>query len=154
MSTDFGNPDFGAPPPAAPRPGKNNTLAVVALVCGILSMLFGLCCPLIGLPLSIAAIVCGGMAMSQIKRTGEGGRGMAIAGLATGALGVILTIANMALGVALNLDQFRQMQNPGANQPAEDAAPQEPASDLGAPESEAPEPEAGSTTGDGTADTP
>jgi hypothetical protein len=56
--------------PAAPT----NTLAILALV-------FGFVFP-------IAGIVCGHIARSQIKRTGESGDGLAVAGLI---LGYVLT---------------------------------------------------------------
>jgi hypothetical protein len=42
---------------------------------------------------SIAAIVCGHIARSQIKRTGEQGAGMALAGLILGYLGVAVVVA-------------------------------------------------------------
>jgi O-antigen/teichoic acid export membrane protein len=41
---------------------------------------------------SIAAIVCGHIARSQIKRTGEQGAGMALAGLIIGYLGVAVVV--------------------------------------------------------------
>lgn len=39
---------------------------------------------------SIGAVVCGHIALSQIKRTGEKGRGFAIAALILGYLGIVL----------------------------------------------------------------
>lgn len=53
--------------PYAPR---TNTLAIVSLVTGF-------CC-------SIAAVITGHIALGQIRRTGEGGRGLAITGLVLG----------------------------------------------------------------------
>ena len=58
------------PPPAyatAPAAGKTNTLAIVALILGIVVPLGG--------------IIVGPIALGQIKRTGESGRGLAIAGI-------------------------------------------------------------------------
>src|ERR1700712_1380993 len=63
-------------PPAAPvyQPvplgQKTNTLAIVALILGIV--------------VPIGGIICGPIALGQIKRTGEGGRGLAMAGLIPG----------------------------------------------------------------------
>ena len=81
--------------PAAVAPvAKANGLAVASLVCGLAQFLVG---PVATLP----AILFGHMARSQIKRTGEEGAGMALAGLVLGwgsvALGIILTFAVMAV---------------------------------------------------------
>jgi len=57
---------------------KWNVLAIISLV----SAFF----------VSLAAVICGHIALSQIKKTGEKGRGLAIAGLVLGYLGLIGTI--------------------------------------------------------------
>jgi uncharacterized membrane protein len=79
-------PAYGAAP-AAPAPytsqgyanpageDKYNVLAIISLV----SAFF----------VSLAAVICGHIALSQIKKTGEKGRGLAIAGLVLGYLGII-----------------------------------------------------------------
>jgi Domain of unknown function (DUF4190) len=62
----------------------NNTLAVVSLVAGILSF-FGHIVPFLGgFTLALIAIIAGHVARNQIKRTGEGGSGFAIAGMVIG----------------------------------------------------------------------
>jgi hypothetical protein len=67
-----------------------NGLAIASLACGIAQFVFG---PLATIP----AIVLGHMARRQIKRTGEQGAGLALAGLILGwaavILGVLLLIA-------------------------------------------------------------
>src|SRR3954469_16996948 len=61
---------YGAPAYAyAPGP-RTNTLAIVGLVLSFV--------------VSIAGVICSHIALSQIKRTGEAGRGLAIAGLIVG----------------------------------------------------------------------
>lgn len=80
---------YGSPHPygfALPQP-RMNTLAIVSLcasgsivVLVVLMFIF----PAIGLLPSLAGIVTGHIALSQIKRTGERGRGLAITGLAVG----------------------------------------------------------------------
>ena len=62
----------------------NNTLAVVSLVCGILCLCTGLT--------AIPAVICGHMALGQIKRSGGvmRGHGMAVAGLVLGYLEIAL----------------------------------------------------------------
>jgi len=84
------SPDSATPPPAPPAappaqpvypaygqpaaPGyyapPTNTLAILALVLSFV--------------VSLGGIICGHIALSQIKRTGEGGRGLALAGLIIG----------------------------------------------------------------------
>ena len=62
----------------------NNTLAVVSLVAGILSF-FGHIVPFVGgFTLALVAIIAGHVARRQIKQTGEGGSGIAIAGMIIG----------------------------------------------------------------------
>ena len=62
-----------------------NGLAIAALVCGIAAFATGITC--------IPAIICGHLARREIRRTGEQGDGMAIAGLVCGYVGGILSIA-------------------------------------------------------------
>ena len=84
------------PPPVAPSPyyaqtapigPKTNTLSIVALILGFVVPLGG--------------IITGHIALGQIKRTGEAGHGMALAGTILGYVftvgGIILTIAYIAI---------------------------------------------------------
>ncbi|HSR23711.1 MAG TPA: DUF4190 domain-containing protein [Candidatus Eisenbacteria bacterium] len=84
-------------PPQQPAPyavaRPTNTLAVVSLVTGIASYFV---VPVIG---AIAAVVTGHMARGQIRRTGEGGSGLALAGLILGY--VHLALAVIGIGVIL-----------------------------------------------------
>lgn len=41
---------------------------------------------------SVAAVICGHIALNQIKRTGEGGRGLALAGVIVGYVGIGLPL--------------------------------------------------------------
>lgn len=68
--------------PMGPAGPPTNGTATAALVLGVAGIAT---CGLTSIP----AIFCGHIAQSQIKRTGEGGSGMAVAGLA---LGYVLTI--------------------------------------------------------------
>lgn len=69
------------------NPSPNQTLAVVSLGLGIGSMTVGWCCSL-GLLLSPAALITGFLALSYIRKDEKayGGRGFAIAGIATGSV--------------------------------------------------------------------
>lgn len=74
---------------------KTNGLAIASLACGLAQFAFG---PLATIP----AIVCGHMARSQIKRTGEQGAGLALAGFTLGRTAVILGILLIVLGLAIS----------------------------------------------------
>lgn len=72
------------PPPAAPEPTpyasaaagpKTNTMAIISLVLAFF--------------ISLGAVITGHIALGQIKRTGEGGRGLAMAGLILGYIGLV-----------------------------------------------------------------
>ena len=73
---------------------RTNGLAIASLACGLAQFAFG---PLATIP----AIVLGHMARSQIRRTGEQGDGLALAGLVLGWGAVILGIVLIAVGLAL-----------------------------------------------------
>lgn len=84
--------DLPAVQPLAPP--RTNALAIAALSCGVAQFLgFWL----LG---TIPAVVCGHMARRQIRRTGEQGDGMALAGLILGWVGVALTVI-VGVGFAL-----------------------------------------------------
>ena len=74
---------------------KTNGLAMASLACGLAQFAFG---PLATIP----AIVLGHMARSQIKRTGERGAGLALAGLMLGWAMVILGIVVIVVGLAVS----------------------------------------------------
>ncbi|HEU4755958.1 MAG TPA: DUF4190 domain-containing protein [Agromyces sp.] len=75
-----GAPAYNATTPSygAPAGQKTNVLAIVSLV----SSFF----------ISIVGIITGHIALSQIKKTGEQGRGLAIAGLIIGYIGLVVGI--------------------------------------------------------------
>jgi hypothetical protein len=78
-----------------PAAAKTNGLAMASLACGLAQFAFG---PLATIP----AIVFGHVARHQIKRTGEQGAGLALAGLILGWAAVILGILLRILGVAMS----------------------------------------------------
>jgi hypothetical protein len=92
----------GRPSAPAPLP-RTNPLAITSLVCGIAQIMFG---PLATIP----AIVCGHIGRSQIRRTGESGAGMALAGLVLGWLGLVFGVLLIAGFVALAVSASRSGQ--------------------------------------------
>lgn len=95
----------GAPAPGAPAPypaypyapGRTSGLAIASLVLGIVWVFW------IG---SILAVVFGHVALSQIKRSmgAVGGRGLAVAGLVLGYLGVAMLALFIVAAIALDPD--------------------------------------------------
>ena len=81
---------FRAP---APVVTGTSSLAVAALVCGIAEFFT------LGLT-AIPAVILGHMARGQIRRTGEQGSGLALAGLILGWVAIILFVLVVALGAA------------------------------------------------------
>jgi hypothetical protein len=82
-------------PPVAVYQPPTNGLAVASLVFGIISWFM---CPLVG---GIVAIITGHVARSQIRRTGESGSGMAMAGLVLGYIHIAVTVVTFFIVVAV-----------------------------------------------------
>lgn len=71
---------------------KTNVLAIVSMIASIVGFVWIL--PFIG---SLAGIIMGHISLSQIKRTGDKGRGMALAGVIVGYVGLALVILGTIL---------------------------------------------------------
>ena len=97
---------YGGPPP---YPGpydpyqvyqagsyRTNGLAIASLITSIAGIPLSFLCYL-GLPLAIAGIVLGIVSLSQVNRTPQQGRGLAIAGIAIGSITVTLLLASIAV---------------------------------------------------------
>ena len=80
----------GAYPPYGPPARGTNGFAIASLVCSIVACGVG----------SVLGIVFGHIARRQIRRTGEGGNGLAIVGMVVGYVGVA-ALATMILAVAV-----------------------------------------------------
>ena len=78
-------------------PEDKATLAIVSLCTGIGSILMSCCCGFLGLPLSIAAIITGVLC----KKNNKPGQGMALAGIITGAVGVVTFLISVFFNAAV-----------------------------------------------------
>lgn len=86
-----------------PQPGisrRTSTMAVTALVLGIIQFVGWIIFLIPGLLAAILAIVLGFVSMKQMKRSGESGRGLAITGVILGFLGILVVGILVAVGVA------------------------------------------------------
>lgn len=84
-------PAFATPPeaapyttPAMPVRGPMNVLAIVAFATSLLA-------------LGVVAVIAGHIALRQIARTGESGRGFALTGVILGYLGIVVGLAAVGL---------------------------------------------------------
>lgn len=92
----YAPPPYGAAPgyPYAPGPAygypgvKTNVLAIVSMIASIVGFLWIL--PFFG---PLTGVITGHISLRQISRTGEKGRGMALAGVIVGYVGLAIILA-------------------------------------------------------------
>lgn len=98
--------DLPVPVPKATAPvAGTNGYAMASFACGVAQLMFG---PFATVP----AIVFGHMAQSQIKRTGERGAGLALAGLVLGWGAVVFGIILMTVALTVAAHQQGPLQTP------------------------------------------
>ena len=87
--TDVTPPPAPQPSPtpysSAPTGPKTNTLAIISLVLAFF--------------ISLGAVITGHIALNQIKKTGENGRGLALAGLVLGYIGLVASLIVIVFAV-------------------------------------------------------
>ena len=77
-------------------------LSMAAMICGIVSFP-AFCCGILGIPIPIAAIICGHLGIKDLKDNPEKtGKGLAIAGLVLGYLSIVILVGFSL--VMLNMD--------------------------------------------------
>lgn len=109
--------------PVQPAPGpiaisltpRTNSMALAALVMGILSLSSCVCCCgcCYGLPFNVLGVIFALIALSQIKNApqSEQGHGLAITGLILCLLSFVMAAVTLALGLALSTpDILRKVQ--------------------------------------------
>jgi Domain of unknown function (DUF4190) len=82
-----------------------NGMAIAAMICGICGFLY--------LIPAVLGIIFGFIGLSQAKRTGQKGRGMALAGIIVGFLWIVVVI--VLIIVLVNSPSFQQGYNTGYN---------------------------------------
>ncbi|MCJ1688583.1 DUF4190 domain-containing protein [Rathayibacter sp. VKM Ac-2927] len=86
-------------PPPVDYAGRKNVVAIVALVLGFL--------------VPIGGIIAGAVALAQIRRTKEKGRGLAIAGIAVGSALIVVAIVAGILLVVFGVTAAQQAEQAG-----------------------------------------
>ena len=121
MTTPSPPPPYGGyPPPYDPyaygRPRPTNGWAIASLVCAFVFAPLG--------------IVFGHISLSQIKRSGEEGRGLAVAGLVIGYLITVGSIIALTAVVLLSVAAVRHLDEQSRLRPGITAAPTAPGNGL------------------------
>ncbi|MCY7345035.1 MAG: DUF4190 domain-containing protein [Pyrinomonadaceae bacterium] len=82
---------------------QNQTLPTVSLVLGIFGILFTCCYG--GIPLGAAAVVTGYVGLKNANENSQqfGGRGLAIAGMITGAVGLLISVGIFLIAIIAQL---------------------------------------------------
>jgi hypothetical protein len=93
---------MGAPPQ------QSNTQGVLALIFGILGLVLSLCCWPVGLLFDIAAGALGFVGLNRAKQGLASNRGMALAGVILGVVGLLIAIVLAILQVSGALGSFSQ----------------------------------------------
>lgn len=107
-SGGYAPPPPGAPgyPPVNASPGTNG-MAIASLVCSLVGWVCAIG-PVLG-------IIFGFIGLNQIKKSGQGGRGLALAGIIVGivaiVLGILWAIFVVIIGVAEQNNQDKQNQS-------------------------------------------
>jgi len=91
-------------PAAAPANANKKTMAVLSLVFGIVSIVFAWIFPIIWILFAIAAVVLGFLS----RKREPAGRGMALAGIVLGFVGIVLNIGSMIVGALLATAAYMQ----------------------------------------------
>jgi hypothetical protein len=113
-------PVLGRTPPPWPAPGpiyaaparRTNSLALMSLFMGVLSITCGMCC-CYGMPFNLLGIVFSLIALAQIRNDPQSqeGRGLAFAGLVLCLLSFLLAVLFFAFGLALSMpDILRKIE--------------------------------------------
>jgi hypothetical protein len=97
-------PAYGAPPDAAgwyapggygyPQPQDTNGFAIASLVCSLVGIIFWFLGPLLGIGFGL-------IALKQIPRLGQGGRGLAVAGISVGTVVLLLNVLFLIAAVTI-----------------------------------------------------
>lgn len=111
----YGQPGYGYGPQPVPmyQPTWTNTLGIVSIALGILSLIF-FCTFILSMILGVVAIVLGCVQLSRNKKFNvEGNKACSITGIITGAITLVLTILFFVfifIGATRNEDMIREFQ--------------------------------------------
>jgi hypothetical protein len=91
---------YSVPVMPGPPTGQNNTLGLLAMIFGIVSIPLGFCCGIFGVAMGGAGIVLGILGLRKANQGQATNRGMALTGIICGAIGVIGWIILIAISAS------------------------------------------------------
>ncbi|MBQ9443365.1 MAG: DUF4190 domain-containing protein [Lachnospiraceae bacterium] len=86
-------------------------MGITSLVCGILGLLCSCCCGFFGFIFPIVAIVCGILSIN--KHEDKDAKGMAIAGIICGGIGILIVIISLIIGFAAMIPSISSLSEYG-----------------------------------------
>ncbi|HEX5541261.1 MAG TPA: hypothetical protein VFX60_06815 [Micromonospora sp.] len=98
-------PAAGYGMPGQPQ-GQSNTLGLIGMILGIVSIPFGLCCGLFTAPFALAGMVLGFLGLNKANQGQASNRGQALAGLICGGVGLVLGIIMFIVGNMIDINDF------------------------------------------------
>ena len=122
-----GSPQMaGYNPPGGAKPTSG--LAIGSLICGIISVVL-FCAWFIAAPLGLAAVIMGIIAKGKINRGEAGGNGLAMTGIITGIMGILISVGIVVSAVIWGEElQKKAMElQERSQQQIQDTAPADPA---------------------------
>jgi hypothetical protein len=114
VSTPPPPPPYYGPPqgdPYGPPPGgQQNTQGLVGMILGIVSIPVA-CCPYLGIPVGIVGLVFSWLGLKKASTGLASNRSQAMAGLICSAVGVVLGIVVLILGIVLKNFDWQHWAN-------------------------------------------
>lgn len=106
FNSNFGQPNqeiYQAPysPPAVSNNAQDQTMPIISLVLGVFGFVSFCCLGFLAFPIGLAAVVTGYLGMKKADENPQkyGGRGMAIAGIILGAIGVVSGLVFLIIAI-------------------------------------------------------
>ena len=87
------------------------TFGIISLVCGLIGLPCACCCGFFGFIFPIVAIVCGILSIN--KHEDKDAKGMAIAGIICGGIGILIVIITLILGFATMIPTLSSLSEYG-----------------------------------------
>lgn len=112
---DAGYGGYPPPPPDGPQgapygngPAPTNQKALIAMVLGIASIVFAICCSVLGVLLGIGAAVLGHLTKQELVRTpaDPGDPKKAQIGFVTGIVGIVIGVILIVANIVFNVGSF------------------------------------------------
>lgn len=97
---------YNSPQRFSTSAGKDQTLAIVSLITGAVSIILSWCCYM-GIIIGPVALITGFIAINNINKDPDkyDGKGLAIAGMVAGGVGILISLIMLVLGILINLVQ-------------------------------------------------